>query len=202
MPGRVASPGRRRVLQGTAAASAWLLLGGHAPYGQWGVYRERFLLILTTRADPASFELGKRLAEVLARELPESRARVSRAPHKARVASLISTKQLDVALMRPDDAMALRTGAAPYEDYGPVALRTMARVGDFLLVCRADFAARHAWLIAKALREAETALPGGVRPVGTPDGAPPLHEGARAYADGAPMPAATPDDHTHGHGHE
>jgi hypothetical protein len=90
------------------AGAAAMFLCGHAPYGQWGVYRRRHLLILTARADPPSFELGKRVAEVLADRLPSSKAQVSRAPHKERIASLISSQQLDVALMRRDDAAALR----------------------------------------------------------------------------------------------
>ena len=58
----------------------------------------------------SSFELGKRLAEVLADRLPSSKAQVSRAPHNERIASLISSHQMDVALMRRDDAAALRKG--------------------------------------------------------------------------------------------
>jgi len=190
---------RRRLLRIGAAAGAWLLAGGHAPYGQWGVYRERFLLILTTRADPPSFDLGSRLAEVLARDLPESRARVSRAPHKARVASLIATRQLDLAVMRPADAEALWRGAPPFPDYGPVALRSIVDLGDFLLVCRQDFAARHAWLIARTLDAAGERLDAPVAPAASPV---PLHAGAEAYFAGRPLPEASdPEAHEHGHEH-
>jgi hypothetical protein len=92
-------PSRRDALRLVVTGAASLLAGGHAPYGQWGVYRKRYLLILTTRADPTSYELGTRIAAVLAERLPDSRARVSRAPHTERIASLMSSKQMDVALI-------------------------------------------------------------------------------------------------------
>jgi hypothetical protein len=200
-----ASPGRRAVLRLAAAGAAWLVTGGHAPYGQWGLYRKRFLLILTNRADPPSFELGKIIAAVLAERLPESRARVSRAPHGERIASLLATKQMDVALMRPADAAALRAGARPFADFGPVPLETIVGVGDFLLVCRNDFPARHAWLVAAALAAARGVLPAALRPVASaadaPDPRVPLHAGARGYFAGAPAPPPDPAEiHDHADG--
>jgi hypothetical protein len=100
---------RRRTLRLALLGALSLLAGGHAPYGQWGVYRKRYLLILTSRDDATSYELGTQIAAVLAERLPESRARVSRAPHKQRIASLISSKQMDVAVMPRDDAANLRS---------------------------------------------------------------------------------------------
>src|SRR5262249_15658215 len=119
-PEIAAKPCRRELLRKAAAGVAATLLCGHAPYGQWGVYRRCYLLIVTSRADPPSFELGKRLAEVLADRLPSSKAQVSRAPNNERIASLISSHQMDVALMRRDDAAALRQGRPPFAGHGPV----------------------------------------------------------------------------------
>jgi hypothetical protein len=182
-----------------------MLLCGHAPYGQWGVYRRRYLLILTARADPPSYELGKRVAEVLADRLPSSKAQVSRAPHKERIASLISSQQLDVALMRRDDAAALRQGSPPFAEHGPVKLFTVVGIGEYLFVCRDDFAARHAWLVAEALDKSRSALPDLLLPSGAssepPDARIPLHPGALGYFTGAPMPGLEPhSDHDHAHG--
>lgn len=210
-PARPARLSRRRVVGLGLAAGAWLLLGGHVPYGQWGVYRKRYLLILTDREDPPSFELGGRIAAVLAKRLPESRARVSRAPHRERIASLISSKQMDVALMRRDDAAALRLGAPPFADYGPVPLHAIAGIGEYLLVCRDDFPARHAWLVADALSRGRGALPAVLSPApaaaGWSDARVPLHPGARAYFAGGPQPDPEPggghdEDHAHEQVHE
>jgi hypothetical protein len=194
---------RRRVLHFGAVALAGLVLQGHAPYGQWSVYRKKHLLILTTKADPESFELGKKLAAHLMKFLPESRAQVSRAPHKARIASLISSKQMELALMRPGDAAALRAGAAPYEDYGPVPLNVLMAVDSFLLVCRDDFAPLHAWLIAEALTRKDAdfaARPAKAAKPESPDPHLPLHPGAVLFLSGAatpPPPAPVADGHNH-----
>jgi hypothetical protein len=192
-------------LRGAAAGLAAVFVCGHAPYGQWGLYRRRFLLILTTREDPPSFELGKRVAQVLADRLPSSQAQVSRAPHKERIASLISSQQLDVALMRRDDAAALRQGTPPFAVFGPVKLFTIVGIGEYLFVCRDDFAARHAWLVAEALSRSRGALPELLLPSGPsfepPDARVPLHPGALDYFTGAAVPALEPhpdEDHTHG----
>jgi hypothetical protein len=193
---------RRTTLRLVFIGGVALLASGHAPYGQWGVYRKRFLLILTTRDDPTSHELGTRIAALLAEHLPESGARVSRAPHKERIASLISSKQMDVAVMRRNDAANLRTGASPFSHYGPVPLHAIVAIGDYQLVCRDDFPARHAWLIAEALSKDQELI----RPSGdASDARVPLHPGTQAYFSGHPLPAAEPPTdrgHNLGHAHQ
>lgn len=202
-PSRAAPVSRRAALSAAIAGAAWFLTGGHAPYGQWGAYRKRHLLILTTRADPPSVALGEQVAAVLARALPDSKAQVTRAPHRERIASLIGTKQMDVALMRRDDAAALLQGLPPFDAYGPVPLRRIVGLGNYLLVCRDDFPARHAWLIAGALHKGHDALPTppSFAAVG-PEASVPLHPGAQAYVAGdAPPHPAPEDDHDHPHEH-
>jgi TRAP-type uncharacterized transport system substrate-binding protein len=194
---------RRRTLGLALLGAVSLLAGGHAPYGQWGVYRKRNLLILTARDDPTSYELGTQIAAVLAESLPESRARVSRGPHKQRIASLMSSKQMDVAVMHRDDAANLRAGASPFADYGPVPLHTIVAVGDYRLVCRDDFPGRHAWLIAEALSKHQHSFGDSIRVSGeAPEARVPLHPGAQAYFSGRPLPAPEPEtevgrDHRH-----
>ena len=172
----------RTALVGLAA----FVSSGHTPFQQWTVYRQRHLLILTDRSDPPSYPLGKRVAAVLATHLPLSRARVTRAPHTERIASLISSKQLDVALMSPSDAAALAAGLPPFKAYGPVALRTLLTVGGYLLVCREDFPDRHAYAVTRTLDLHREELP----EVAAPDSrapAIPVHAGALAYfEDGVP----------------
>jgi hypothetical protein len=198
-PEAAARPCRREFLRTAVAGGAAILFCGHAPYGQWGVYRRRYLLILTSRADPPSFELGKRIAEVLAQRLPSSKAQASRAPNNERIASLISSHQMDVALMRRDDAAALRQGRPPFAGYGPVELFTIVGLGEFLLACRDDFAARHAWLIAEAFDKSRDLLPERLLPEAStaepPDSRIPLHPGALGYFTGAPMPSLEPHVH-------
>lgn len=168
------------------ATTAWTVLSAHTPYRQWTVYRKRYLLILTSKTDAPTFPLGKRVAKVLAARLPSSKARVARAPHTARIASLISSKQMDVAILSRADAENLMAGRSPFADYGPVALRIIAVLGDYLLICRDDFPVRHAYLVTSTLVANKGELPVAVS-IGDV-GKLPVHPGARAYAEGRPAP--------------
>ena len=183
---------RRAFLKSALIAASVAFASGHAPYRQWKIYRKRYLLILTSRTEAASYPLGKRVAEVLATHLPSSKARVTRAPHTQRVASLISTKQMEVAILSRDDAAALLVGRAPFAEFDPVSLRTIIGLGDYLLICRDDFPALHAYLVAATLSRNRDELPATVSPgeVGPvdPDATVPTHPGARAYFEGRPPP--------------
>ena len=184
---------RRRFLRAMLIGALGLVSSGHTPYRQWMVYRQRHLLILTDRSDPPSYPLGKQVAAVLATHLPASKARVTRAPHTERIASLLSSKQLDVALMTPSDAVALADGLPPFEAYGPVALRTLLALDGYLLVCRDDFPARHAYAVTRTLDLHRAELP---KVVATSAESPaiPLHPGALAYFEGTPPPEETGDE--------
>ena len=181
---------RRRFLHAALVGALGLVSSGHTPYRQWMVYRQRHLLILTDRSDPPSYPLGKQVAAVLAAHLPASKARVTRAPHTERIASLISSKQLDVALMSPPDAVTLAAGLPPFEAYGPVALRTLIVLDGYLLICREDFPARHAYVVTRTLDLHRDELT-QVAAAGAESPAIPLHPGAVAYFEGTPLPDET-----------
>jgi hypothetical protein len=127
------------------------LIMGHTPYRQWKLYRQTHLLIFTSKEDPASDELGERIAARLREALPHSKARVARAPHAQRIASLITTSQADVAVLSRANALALSHRQPPFTDYQPVALRVLAQTERHQLVCRDDFKPLHAYLVAEAL---------------------------------------------------
>ncbi|WP_088892937.1 hypothetical protein [Leptolyngbya ohadii] len=123
----------------------------HTPFPQWKVYRQRHLFIAIDRSDLAANELSRTLVEILDRDLPEAEAKVTRAVNSVGIASLLSTEQLDVGLMRTADAVAWMQGAPEFESIEPAALRTLVDLGDYLLLCREDFPDRHASLVAHAL---------------------------------------------------
>lgn len=181
--------GRRAALRLACAAGAWLLTGAHTPYRQWTLFRRTHLLIGSTRADAPSYAIGQQVATLLAEALPESRARVSRAPDLWRLASLISTGQWQVAIVARDDARAMTIGAAPFEDFGPIALRGLLEIGEHRLICRADFPDRHAYLVTATLAEHMERLPHATPPdPSDPEIA--IHPGALAYLIGLPPPQA------------
>ncbi len=168
----------------TGGAAAALLLGGHSPYGQWVVYRKKHLLIGCHREDPETYALAKQAVELLEAHLPAAKSRVARAPDAGRLASLLGTAQLDVAILRRVDAAAMREGSGRFAPYGAIALRALTPLGGRLLVARADFPERHAWLVTAALAGSDLA------PAATPSGDPglPWHPGSRAFLEGRPEP--------------
>jgi len=176
------------------ATMTWVFCTGHTPYRQWVVYRERHLFVLTGRTDGSSYVLGKRVAEILAIHLPASRARVSRAPNMERIGSLISTKQFDVALISRNYAAAMLHGLPPFVEYGPVPLRTIIELGDYLLICRDDFPARHAYLVAMTLNIHRAELPLAAmtrtQAVEGPIDEVPMHPGVAAYFESRPLPGS------------
>ncbi|MCG8595600.1 MAG: hypothetical protein MI785_14730 [Kiloniellales bacterium] len=156
------------------------LLPAHTPYRQWVIYRKRHLMILASKRDPDGYAKCRSLAERLAAALPESRARPSRAANAERMASLLSTGQMDLAVVEADTARAMLAGEGPSAGYGPIDLRLLqALEGGHLLVARAAFPAAHAYRVAAALGAAD---PGPGAPL-------PLHPGVAAFLSGAPAPA-------------
>ncbi len=173
---------RRQILKTAAASGVWLLASGHTPYRQWDVYRRKHLLIGTNKADAPTYGLGKRIAELLAAELPESRARVARAPHAWRLASLLTSDQIQLVLLGEQDLSGLRDCENGFEAFGPTDLRVLYRFGDYWLVSRPDFPNEHAALVVQTLTghgaglAKRQGLPGENGPV-------PVHEGALAQAE-------------------
>ncbi|WP_108880120.1 hypothetical protein [Anderseniella sp. Alg231-50] len=147
---------RREFLWVPVLLASWQTAGAHTPYRQWVVYRKKHLLIGAHRADPTTYDLAKKLAAVLAHSLPKSRCRVARAPTAQRLASLIGTDQLDVAVLDTADAIAMQSGSGRFEPYGPISIRQLAGIGGRLLVAHERLPARHAWLIAATLDQTRT----------------------------------------------
>jgi hypothetical protein len=175
-----------------AGAIAVFAAGAHTPYGQWIVYRQRNLFIVASKADPDAIDLARALAGGLARELPESRAMMTRAPDPLRIASLLATGQLDVAVLALDEAAAMLAGSGEYRSVGPVALRALADFGGHVLVTTESFRARHAFLLAQAVEHMRDSLPvyaaAALAPLPVPE-----HPGAAAYRTGAALPDASED---------
>jgi hypothetical protein len=189
---------RRAFLRVGIITAAWFATGAHTPYGQWQVYRRRHLMIGTSKADLPTYPLGQRVAEVLASHLPESSARVTRGPDAWRLASLITSGQLEVILLSAEHVLTLRDGRAPFEAFGATRLCSLFVFDGYWLVCRPDFPDRHAYLVVETLATHWAATVGDPTLGGrTPDPATspvPIHPGALAYLRGEPPPAPAPAD--------
>ena len=176
---------RRSVLAGLAAGAFAPAASAHTLYNQWIVYRRKTLLIGSHRKDLRTYEFALELAETVNHMLPEASARAARAPHPERLASLLATRQMDLAMLAFETASAIRAGDGPFSPYGPVPLTAIAAEDGYLLAAHRDFTPHHGWLIAAALDE------GGSTP-GTGVSDFDLHEGVAAYLAGMPVDSLKP----------
>jgi hypothetical protein len=174
----------RYLLAGVLSAPLARAANAHTPYRQWKILRQRFLLVHSSRTDPVSDDIAEGIVDILDRVLPKANAMVARAPDEARIASLITTGQAVLAVMRADRAVELYQRSGAFGDFEGGQLRTLVAIGDHLLVTVASFPDHHAWLVTAALVENGNEL--GVR---LPDEAAgshsvPLHEGAAGFSRG------------------
>lgn len=170
---------RRDILRsGLAGAAFWAAPSlAHTPYGQWVVYRQRHLLVGAHRGDLKTYEFAQSVVAGLRQELPEAEARVARGPRPQRIASLMGTGQMFLAVLSLDEAARMVHGAAPFEGYRPTPVHAMADLGEtYLLFAAPDFPDRHARLVTQAIDHARL----GVEPSTS---AFPVHAGAVSYWD-------------------
>jgi hypothetical protein len=124
---------------------------GHSPYRQWYAYRKSRLIIVTSAADAGSHRLGEAIATLLARELPESRALAARAADALEIVKLLGSDQLEVAILTTDDVRDADAGRGRFVPEGALRLRTLAVLGRYQLVARADFPEAKAEPIVRTL---------------------------------------------------
>jgi hypothetical protein len=104
--------GRRLFLTGGLGASAALLMG-HSPYRRWSQYRALHAVIATDRTDAGSVAGAERLAARLGAQRPELKPVAGHAESAATVLSLLKTRQLDLGLLRAEDAHRAAHGPGP-----------------------------------------------------------------------------------------
>ena len=182
------SSSRRAVLRLAIGALTTLGVGGHTPYGQWTVYRRRNLFIVASRDDLEALRLARWLAQGLSRELPESHAKATRASDSVRIASLLATGQLDVAVLSQSDAARMLAGSEEYAAIGAVPIRAVSDFGSNVVVAVESFKTQHAYLLAGAIEHLRPTLPGFTRDVSSQPTRLPVHLGAAAYRNGAELP--------------
>ena len=182
---------RRAFLKFGAGVAAFVLVGPRPaladlePDRMWSIYRRYRLMIVGQHDDEVGFALAAAAADVLAGFLPASRAQLARAADARRVGVLIATNQQDVGVMAAESAAALLHAKPPFDDVRNVPLRLIVSFGSHVLVCRPDFKAGDAYLLAQTLAKHNDALP---TPARAPSGVVPAHRGSLAFFAGEEMP--------------
>lgn len=158
---------RRTWLLGAAAMMTTLALPfraaqAHSPYRQWDIFRKKHLQILTSRSDLDGDNIGDEWVALLLERLPLSHAMVSRARDMRRVASLLKTDQAKLAVLSYEDAKAMVSGLAGFEEYSPMPLQVMLDNGTHVLVVRENLPMHHAFVVTATLLEESKPLHLGV----------------------------------------
>lgn len=170
---------------------AWVCAGAtssalaHTPYGQWQVYRRKHLLVGCHKDADTTYSLAKRIVSELDTHLPEASARVARAPTVQRIASLMATDQMEVAVMSAENALEMAEGQGKFKPFGQIPLRVLMKIDDWLLISSADIPDRHAWLISDALLHGFPVIDDGSDVENTELE---WHDGAFMRFSGKPMP--------------
>ena len=84
---------------------------------------------------------------------------MTRGPNPWRLASLLTTAQIEVVLLAEDDLAALRDGHPPFEAFGPTELRTLFCFDAHWLVVRPGFPDRHAWQVVRTVSASSRPCP-------------------------------------------
>ena len=163
-----------------------VVLADLEPDRLWSIYRRYRLMIVGQRDDEVGFALAAAVVNVLAGFLPASRAQLARAADARRVGVLIATNQQDVGVMAVESAEALLLAKPPFDDLRNVPLSLIVSFGSRALVCRPDFKARDAYLLAQTLAKHDDALP---TPARAPSGVVPAHRGSLAFFAGNETPS-------------
>jgi len=131
------------------------LLCAHTPYGQYQVYRQEHLLIMSTIPDGPTYPFSLLLVAAINEALPEAKARPARAKHFERVHSLFGTKQMQLMLLSRQNAIAAQNGTGPFVELGPLQFKIIYQFGELQLLAQVDFPDQHAWLVTNAIMHAE-----------------------------------------------
>lgn len=131
----------------------------HSPWGQYQVYRQKHLLILSTREDLPSYPYSRELVEALNKTVPSANARPARAISLQRVYDLLRTDQFQFALLSKQNVKHLREASGQFAGSPKLDLRTIYEFADLEFVVRADFPEDLVAIVTHGVLEALPGLP-------------------------------------------
>ncbi len=155
---------RRTLLLGLLASMCPAATWAHSPWGQYAVYRQKHLLILSTRDDPESYGYSKILVEAINGGAPEADARPARAINLERAYNLLRTDQFQFALLSPQNIEEMRSASGAFEGKSPIDLKTLYSFGELEFVVVADFPSNLAAIVTDAILNNLSSLPQAAAP--------------------------------------
>lgn len=129
-----------------------LPLHAHSPYNNWDAFRNKYLQIATNKVDTEGDVLGEQIVLTLRHNVPASRALVTRAPDLDRIASLLYTNQIKVALLSSTDMQQL----VSMELYKDLPITILLHNEKYFLIARSDMPEQHVHIICRTLLDDKT----------------------------------------------
>ena len=133
-------------------ALAGLLLPGHSPYAQWYAYRTKHLVVVTD-GRPGALDLAQAVAAAVVAKWPQSKAVAAEARSTQEALHLLSTGQLQVALVPSAAAVDALQGRGSFAADGKLPLRAIAALGDDVLVVLEAYPRNRARTLAGAIAD-------------------------------------------------
>ena len=153
------------------------LILAHSPWGQFQVYRQKHLLVLSTRDDLPSYPYSKKLVNALNKSVPEAKARPARAINLERAYNLLRTNQFQFALLSKANIEMMRSASDQFEGKDKIDLKTIYEFGDLEFVVQPDFPEDLVAVVAHGVVESLSTLP-EAKPVSEVISNEKLHAGA------------------------
>ena len=136
----------------------------HSPWGQYAVYRQKHLLVLSTRDDADSYGYSRLLVDVINISAPEASARPARAINLERAYNLLRTDQFQFVLLSTANIEAMRTATGAFAGKPPVDLKTIYQFDQLEFAVVAHFPDELVAVVTDAVLSYITALPGALPP--------------------------------------
>ena len=129
-------------------------LSAHAPWGQHEVYRQIHMLLMCSKTDKGAFEFTKSLAIIFEEYLPEAKARAARARDPERLANLLITNQIPLAIISNSFLSKLKKEDLEIFDELLEHSNTIYTFKNMSLISNIKFPENHIVFIAEALNKA------------------------------------------------
>ena len=129
-------------------------LSAHAPWGQHEVYRQMHMLLMCSKTDKGAFEFTKKLKIILDEYLPEAKARAARARDSERLADLLITNQIPLAVI--SNTFLSRLKKEDFKIFKELLMHsnTIYTFENMSLISHREFPDNHIIFIANALSKA------------------------------------------------
>ena len=150
----------------------------HSPWGQYAVYRQKHLLVLSTRDDAQSYRYSKLLVDAINESAPEASARPARAINLERAYNLLRTDQFQFALLSTTNIESMRLATGAFAGRPSVDLKTIYKFDQLEFAVVADFPGELVAIVTDAVLSHIATLPGALPPAEVLEFET-LHKGAR-----------------------